>query len=215
MNNKIIAAIVVVLVIGGVYFLTQNKSTDQLAGDSKSAETQTEMSTKTASIKSLIDSGSNQKCTYQSKEGTEQSSGTFYITEGKMRGDISVDVENTKTTNHMVYDGAYSYIWSDDSNAGFKMALDSQANTQDKTQSTAVDTNKDYNFSCEKWSVDNSKFELPGNVQFADFGAMTGVNADALKASAGAAGSTDTKALQQATCNSLPEPAKTSCMNAL
>lgn len=217
MNNRVIAAIILVVVVaGGAFWLTRGNKTD-VAGDSQTAaESQVEGSVETASLKSLIESGKTRKCTYETNEGGFKTSGVMYSANNKMRGDISVDMnsEGMQTLTHMIYDGGTSYVWSDDSPTGFKMSLDQSA--QVETQNKSVDLDKDYNFKCESWSVDNSKFELPGGVQFNDMGTFTGTDVNAAaSAAANASGSLDTKEAQQAVCNSLPAVAKEACLNAI
>lgn len=113
----------------------------------------------------------------------------------------------------MIYDGSVSYVWTDGSNSGFKMALD--ANAQAQGQSQAMDPNKNYKFDCERWSPDNSKFETPSSVQFSDLGALTGGAAAGASAGANASGSASTKAMQEQICNGLPGAAKEQCLAAI
>lgn len=213
MNNKIIIGIAVVIAIAvGVYLMAGSDGTD-LASDNMSAESATQASVENSSIKSLIENGENHQCTFSTTEEGYQSSGTVYTADGKMRGDFTSEVNGVKTMSHMIYDGSVSYVWTDGSNSGFKMALD--ANAQAQGQNQAMDPNKNYKFDCERWSPDNSKFETPSGVQFSDLGAMTGGAAAGAAAGANASSSASTKAMQQQICSSLSEPAKTQCLNAI
>lgn len=216
MSTKVIAAIIAVVVIGGgaYYYSTKNTNTD-VAGESQSAEMVSGTNVETASLKSLIESGKTRKCTYQSNEGGVNTSGVMYSSNNKMRGDITIDLPETKSQSitHMIYDGGTSYMWTHDSKTGFKMSLDQSAQVETKNKS--VDLDKDYNFKCEDWSVDQSKFELPSDVQFSDMGTFTGTDVNAAASAAANAGSLDTKEAQQAVCNSLPEVAKAACLKSM
>ncbi len=216
MSTRAIAAIIAVIVIGGgaYFYSTKNTNTD-VAGESQSAEMASGTNVETASLKSLIESGKTRKCTYQSNEGGVSTSGVMYSANNKMRGDITIELPETKSQSvtRMIYDGGTSYVWTDDSKTGSKMSLDQSAQVETKNQS--VDLNKDYNFKCEDWSVDQSKFELPSDVQFSDMGMFTGTDVNAAASAAANAGSLDTKEAQQAVCNSLPEVAKAACLNSI
>ncbi len=220
MNNKVIAVILAVVVIGGgAYFLSQRKSENNVAGENQSANSATETSAETGSIKSLIAAGKSQQCTFSSKEDATQSSGTMYVAGGKMRGDFNTETNNVKVVSHMIYDGSTSYFWTDGSATGFKMALDANTKTDASAQAQSVDPDKNYDFDCKSWSVDNSKFELPNGIQFSDFSAMTGASAAAAAGAAGANASTsnsaDLKAVREMMCASLSGTEKEQCLSAV
>lgn len=212
MNNKIAIAVVAIIVIaGGAFLLTRNKAKSPSTVDSNTeatADAESEASIESGSIESLIAAGRSQMCTFSSKEQDTQTSGTMYVSGGKMRGDFETDTgSGNKTVSHMMYDGTTSYVWSDGSNMGFKMALDTSDQTSAPTQ--GVDPKKNYEYHCEKWSTDNSKFELPSNVEFTSAPSVTTGRQD------DASSSIDNKEMQKAICNNLPEPGKTQCLAGL
>lgn len=223
MNNKIIAVILAVVVIGGgAYFLSQNKNENNVAGENQSANSATETSVETGTIKSLVAAGKTQQCTFSSKEDATQSSGTMFFANGKMRGDFNTTTENVKVASHMIYDGSTSHFWTDGSTTGFKMTLDENAKADANTQSQGLDPNKNFEFDCKSWSADNSKFDLPSGVQFTDLSAMTGAAASGASGAAAAVGAgastgsaASTKAMQQQICNSLSGTEKAQCLAAL
>jgi hypothetical protein len=211
MNNKIAIAIVAIVIIaGGAFLFTRNKADDSSTVDSNTevtAEADSEASIETGSIESLLAAGKSQICTFSSNEQDAETSGIVYVSGGKMRGDFAIDAKGTMTFSHMIYDGTMSYVWSDGSNAGFKMALDADA--QSSTSSRGIDPKKNYEYRCEKWSADNSKFELPTGIKFSEIPTtMTGRPDDA-------SSSIDNKEMQQAICNNLPEPGKTQCLSGI
>ncbi len=221
MNNRIIAAIIIVIVVaGGAYWISQNKSGSEVASDSATADTKSEVSSENLSIKSLIDRNGDYQCTFSTEENGVKSSGTVYTSSGKkMRGDFDYTVDGKQNTSHMVYDGSMAYMWQQDTKEGFKMSLDATEaqKAQDKVNSTSVDPNKNFKFDCKKWSVDASKLQVPTDVKFTDLSAMMGAAASMQNAgaAASASGSLDTKEAQQAVCNSLSEPAKSACLKAM
>lgn len=209
MNNKVIIGIVVVIIVLlGIFMINRNKSNQtEVASNNSSANSASQTSVESGSLKSLISAGQTRKCTFKSNESGVDSSGTVYASGGKMRGDFGATVNGKEMMTHMVYDGTMSYVWTEGTTTGFKMALDT--NAQASSQNNSVDPNKNYEFNCEKWSADNSKFELPSNVQFNELPTMPA------GAGAGASGTMDTKAIQQAACANLPEPSKSQCLAAI
>ncbi len=208
MNNKaVIGIIAVVVILGAIFFATRGNKSD-VASNGATAESATGANMENTSIKSLIDAGGSRKCTFKTTEAGAESSGTVYASDGKMRGDFTSMIEGKETMSHMIYDGTTSYIWMDGQASGFKMTLDKSDVAAEQNQS--VDVNKNYEFDCNSWSKDNSKFEVPSNIQFSDFSGLAGAAAN-MNVNTGA----DTKALQQAACANLPEPAKTQCLAAV
>lgn len=200
-----LGTIAVAFIVGAALLVSSNKNNDSEVASNTEATAQSaaETSIETGSIKSLIAAGENQQCTFKSNEQDAETDGTMYLSGGKMRGDFAIDANGTKTSSHMIYDGTTGYVWMDGQVMGFKMSLDANSQTTDKSQS--IDPNKNYEFNCGRWSVDNSKFEIPAGIQFSEMPALP-------SGSAGASGSADTKAVQQAVCNNLPEPAKAQCL---
>ena len=211
MNNKIIIGIAVVVALAVAAFLF-TRGGNEIASDNMSADSATQASVENGSIKSLISSGENRQCTFSTTESGYESSGTVYASGGKMRGDFTSEVEGVKTISHMIYDGSVSYVWTDGSNSGFKMALDADADAQAQGQNQAMDPNKNYKFDCDRWSPDASKFETPSGVQFSDIGTMTGAGA---AAGAGASSSMDATELRKQMCNALSGTDKDQCMAAI
>jgi hypothetical protein len=110
---------------------------------------------------------------------------------------------------------------------GFKVKADAAADAEAKTQG-AVGLDDTVNFDCEEWDEDDSKFSLPDDVTFADvssMGAMASTSAAAnmnvgasgagANASAGANVNAGGTAAQCASCDALPDSAKTQCRAAL
>lgn len=211
MNNKVVIGIVAIIVILGViYFATKGGGNSEVASNTSSQST-AQQESDAGSIKELIAADKDRHCTFTLNEQEGSSAGDIYVGNKKMRGDFTTKVANVETKSHMIYDGATSYVWMDGQSNGFKMALD--ANQSNTNQSQTVDVNKDFNFDCDSWSPDSSKFELPSGVTFSEMPNFTMPNN--VNAAASNSNSVDTKAVQQAVCANLPEPAKTQCLSAL
>lgn len=136
-------------------------------------ETKTEVKNeqKQGSLKQLMSQASPQKCIVSSATENSQSEGTVFIANGKMRGDFVTEVDTKTTTSHMISDGKTLNGWSDETTMGFMFNMDQTAQAT-TTNQQAVDVNSNYNYNCEDWKEDSSKFELPKNIEFKDFSAL-------------------------------------------
>lgn len=225
MNKKIaigVGVIIVIALLAG--FFMRNKNSAEVKDDmgktlpeQEAAQPQGMQNT----LKGLLGMGQSQTCTYTVGEGL--GTGTVYINGGKMSMETMVKTGSTTTTSHMVMDGKTSYSWVDGQKTGYKMDFEAmQGNTikgdVNNSGQANIDPNKQFDFKCSRWSVDNSKFALPTGVEFTDMTKMmqdvqqmqpTGQTTPTPGAGTMPAGSMD------AMCDSLQEPAKTQCLAAL
>lgn len=202
MNTKVIGIIAAVVVIAaGVWFFTQNKGTSEVQNDTSSAQTETQLTAETTSLKELMSRGRDVKCTYDS---AEEGKGTIYASSGRARGDFEVTNDGKTSIGHMIASETTGYFWMEGETTGMKMMFD--VNDQASTNNQGVDPNKDYNFRCDSWRADDSVFTPPANVEFQEF---------TLPAVPAASTSTETQVDPSALCNSLPEPAKSQCISSL
>lgn len=216
MNNKIIVGIVIFIALGAaVAVLSTKKSGNEVASENGSQQNMESVpKVENASIKSLLSQGGSKQCTFSNSEDTTVTNGDVFIVDGKLRGDFVTNSNNIDTTSHVIYDGTTMYMWSDNSGEGFKVKADPsvlETPQAEQSETRSVDINKDFNFSCKTWNADQSFFVAPNDVNFREMPAMnlTVPDASSLPESG------DVKALQEAACNNLPEPAKTQCVNAI
>lgn len=216
MNNRIVVGIVVVIVvIAGVFLMTRNKGQNtEVASNTEATSQASATSTQTGSIKSLIAAGKSQKCTYSVEKDGASSEGTIYVGNGKMRGDFTTS--SMAGQSHMIIEGTTMYMWSDDGKMAFKMAFDpnavaANANTNTQTQQPA-DIDQNYDFDCEGWSVDNSKFELPSGVTFNE---LPNFSAGAAGAASGLSAEDQQAAIRAQVCNSLSGAQKEQCLSSI
>lgn len=213
--KKIILGVIVLLVllVGGV-LLNRAKPTSEVADNTAAttlAESQTNSTTQSTSLKSLLAMNKSQKCTFDS----ESVSGTTYISSGKMRGDYIPKTGGSTPATHMIVDGTTSYMWMENQTTGYKMDFSAMQENPTKgdinnTGQVNVDPNKSMNYSCSNWSTDANMFALPNNVQFADMSAM--MDKYQTPPTIAPAPGNDNMDQMMAACNKLPEPAKTQCL---
>lgn len=205
MNKKltyIVAGVIVVaLIVAAALYM--NKSGGP-AGGSPAAQSQT-------SLTALLAKGGSQKCTFSHEESGAGSSGTIYMSSGKMRGDFIAKVQGAQEVqSHMIVDGQTSYVWSDAMPQGVKMKFDAAAtaNATDPMAKGNIDPNQKANYDCSYWSADQSKFALPSGVTFMELGNPA--------AAAGAGTSAGANSAQCAQCNLISDSgAKAQCLAAL
>ncbi|MCL6096774.1 MAG: hypothetical protein M1444_03815 [Patescibacteria group bacterium] len=167
----IVAAVVILALLGGVAYLTLSKSSKNSQENTQPVSQQqptASPSAATGTLKSLF--GKNQYCTvtYPNNGG----SGTVYVSGQKFRGDFTVKTADGKeVTSQVLSDGVYTYVWSSDSPTGIKMKIDVTSPTA-SAQTGNFNLDQQVGLNCSAWAVDASKFAVPTNIKFTDVSAM-------------------------------------------
>lgn len=210
MNNTAIVAIVAILAIGGgAYFFMNNGDS---TGQDGNGENQQENVAQSGTFADIFASGESVECTFAHDDGTNVSSGVVYMAENgnRIRGDFTIE-EGPDTNNpmeaHMVRVDNTNYVWGSFYEQGVKMEVTAEERDQlfPEDDSTTVDPNTEYD--CKSWSVDESKFDLPSNIDFIDMQTHMQQNIEM---------SGDMKAQQCAACEQLQDPsAQAQCKQAL
>lgn len=203
MNTKTIGitGVVVAVIALGAYFAMRKPA-------------HTPATNQTGSLKTLLSSGSPQRCTVTNVAGNANSNGTVLVAGGKMRGDFTSEVNGQTTASHMIIMDNTSYIWTDAVSQGFKISLDetTKGSTETQRDNQSVDITQNVNYSCEPWSPDDNSFALPSGIQFKSMAEMMpAVPANNVPFS----GSNNLKAVQCKQCDTLPSEQKTQCRAAL
>lgn len=174
-KSLIIVTVVILALIGGALYLTFGKSTTTPQETEMMGEkTQNAKEMIKGSLKSLFGAGKNVTCTVNNIDN--QGNGTVYVTGNKIRGDFTSKIDGKTIENHFIQDKEFSYFWSSEMEEGIKMkadlgteetAISDNKDTQVSSTET-VDLNKEVDYKCSNWSVDNSKFIPPANIKFSD-----------------------------------------------
>lgn len=169
MNMKIVIIVLVALLAVGVggYYLTKDDN------DSNNAV----LNTGSTSINALLGQNNNSTCTYShTDESGNTSSGTVYLSGGRMRGNFTFQAAGQQTQySNVLRDNEYQFVWQDGSDTGFKSKIEtltSAGSDDSNTTQQAVDQDKEYDFDCSDWRVDESMFNAPANVEFTDYSAQ-------------------------------------------
>lgn len=204
----VIAALILLLALGGWFFLSGKKPADQTLSDNKTTGSSTAESP--ASLKDLLTKGQSQTCTYT----TDAGSGKVYVSGTSMRGDFDTQVSGTSLKSHMIVKENTSYVWTDDQNSGFKMSFDpdTSAGTSTNTNSSATtggfDPSGNYNYKCGTWNTNASMFELPKGVTFTEFKMPS-------QTTTGTGAGSPSAPSQCSYCNALSGDDKAQCLTAL
>lgn len=197
-TSKILAIVIGLLVIlGGGWFMfmggdktaTPSEQTSEtgvavkgeaLEETPNAAKPKETTATTKASFKDLLGRTGSQKCTITESNDISRSSGVFYTSGGKGRGDFESTVVSgpgagVTTKNSMILDGDTVYIWDAGSSEGMKMSMTEMGKTPAggtpvPSQNEVADKfNQAYDYDCSSWKADPSLFVPPAGVTFADF----------------------------------------------
>lgn len=181
---KILGLVAVIVAISAYFliFYVPDKDTDKTSiqtNEIQSQETLAKTKTKgpfagTGSLSSLRDLNENIECTisYKPNEQAEVTEGTYFVSEGKIRGDFLVESPDLtgKILSSMIIDGEFLYSWTEiDGQAyGAKIAV-SKLNEQSNNVNQPMSLDTDVKYNCKPWdNVDGSIFLPPSKVLFQD-----------------------------------------------
>jgi|GEM_PF-702972 len=194
-TQKIVAIVIGLLVIlGGGYALLnmEGDSSMEVAGDGTSNSIAVGEPNPSApvspsakgSFKDLLGKAGAQKCTVSQESDISKSTGVFYVSGGKGRGDFQNTVlsgagAGTISQTSMIMEGDTIYAWDVSTKQGMKMSMtDMEKNaqptgtTQAPTNTAAQQFNQSYDYTCENWKVDSTLFTPPTGVVFMDIGEL-------------------------------------------
>ncbi len=162
------------------------------------------------SFRSLAASVAPRRCSIISGSGPSATNGVLYIASGNVRGDFTGSAGAGSVESHMIVKRNVSYIWSSATAQGFKMSVPSASSGGQESVSGSLSYDQTVEYSCEPWSVDQSKFSLPTGISFSDVSQVQ-------SGAAGAAGNEGLRgtAEQCKACESLSGAQKAQCLVAL
>jgi multidrug efflux pump subunit AcrB len=180
--------------LAGCQLSPENKLQDQTQQKQDSTSTQNQQQNNeqaqnqfSGSIKDLMSSTRSQECTWADEEGNHS---TLYTDGKRVRVETQVNIDDSESVqnNVSIADGEYVYSWDKQTKKGMKI---SQTNQWDKAEAEGEDEevefdevepteednyqqmmNQNYEFSCQKWKVDESHFQVPNDVELTDMNQM-------------------------------------------
>jgi hypothetical protein len=125
-----------------------------------------------SSFTRLMAEGRSVECSFQKFDASQK--GTIYIDGGQMRMDSMVNDRGTEKSMHMIRRDEKMYTWGESMEGrGIIMSAsmgEAGGPMGGMTQGQNMDEEMD--FTCQPWSRDESKFEVPSDVEFMDFAQM-------------------------------------------
>ncbi len=204
--KKIAIIITITVLVGGVgAYMLLKKDSNNSAKPSSSQSVSTKVETSDASINDLLTRNASLRCTYDVQDGGSKNSGTAYFSGAKdMYGEFTNTTKTSSSTAYVIRTGDTQYVWQKDAKQGYKADVSAYDKKKQEQMSQQLDPNKKYNFKCQNWDKDPSKFEVPSNIKFQDISAQ-------LNQAQGASQEAKEKA-----CDAITDPAaKNACKNAL
>lgn len=222
MGNKVaigVLVIIVLILIGAGFTWFKNSNLKNSAVPSPKLQISVSpqavaSSDNQKSLQDLVNSGTSQKCSFADSD--TKTSGTIYVSAGKIRGDFTSPGEGQTVDSHMITEGQTAYVWTEGATQGMKISIASASTTpatssakSAKTNNTPLDISKKTDYKCENWIPDQLLLNVPANIKFNDLSGLT----PKVKSSAGDEG--DVKVTQCQACDQLSGAAKDQCKKAL
>lgn len=210
-TGYIAGAVALVVVLVGAWYITSQKTSSSALIPAGSNEKEAPTS---GTLAALAARGGSWKCDVTQVSDAGSTTGTVYVSGGKVRGDFTTNGTSAGTMeSHMISDGSDIYVWSSMMPTGMKMKATAQSQTDHAASSQQDYYNQNYDYRCAPWSEDAAQFTLPATVTFNDMSAMM----------QGVGAGTDMKAKDQmpagmdcSMCEQAPtEDAKAACKAAL
>lgn len=173
-QNAIIGLIVlIVLILGGWYFLTHpaptvmtDASGTSTTTDSGTADVQNAHSV--AAVETLATQGGNFTCSMNSIQSNSNTTGTVYASKQNVRFDLQVSQNGSRVGTHSIRSGGYIYTWVDGQTTGAKVAASASSSIIPQPEGGVVEVNLDTNstLDCHPWIPDQSQFTPPSDIVF-------------------------------------------------
>lgn len=128
----------------------------------------------------LLTQGTRQ-CTYEYSDENVISRGTIYLHQGKMFGETKATIESTDYIANILLVDNQLYSWDPITKQGVQMDYNKLKELSQSLPSTSPQSQtnnlpnleQQYEYDCQNWTADNSKFNVPTDINFIDLAAQT------------------------------------------
>jgi len=115
----------------------------------------------------LMMRGESLECTIDASSIAELESGVMYVSGDNMRGEFVVNAEGYgQVESYMISNGEYVHTWSSMMPQGMTMPVETDSEVDTAISEQSFDVDAEYTYDCKEWSVDDSYFELPADINF-------------------------------------------------
>lgn len=163
-TNALIGLVALIAVVGGGVWFFSNKNTEPMSDDSQ------EMTSGAGTFAELMAHTGSWKCDVTTSQAQAPSTGTAYISDGKVRADFTSEVNGSSVTSHMISADGYVYTWSDAYPQGMKMMIPEGETTANDSAPTGIPADENVDYSCSLWLADAGMFTPPASVSFMELG---------------------------------------------
>jgi hypothetical protein len=222
----ILAVAAIVIIVAGAFFFKKPQTTSQTNQPSDSSMVATDNSSDnkfSGTFLELLALGQNYSCTYRTTDSTgSQMSGMAYVAGAgkKINGQFTLtQADGTTMDSNFISDGEYNYIWTSAQKQGIRIKVGANDNSlfgsdSDSEKSTGISDQDKVDFDCKPWTVDNSMFIPPADMEYVDLSEMMQMQPTSAAMQEG--GESDTATPDCSVCNQIPEgPSKTQCLQSL
>ena len=194
MQNLIYIGIgLVVIGAAAWYFVQPTADTSDAVSDRGAAAVETDQEavsqlsdsdlTGMGSFVSLMGLGSSVRCEFTSTSEGQSTEGVFYTDGERFRVNAVAQAEMSTFDSNIINDGAFTYVWGSSPEGAMAMKMSNETNTDvdvpeaagysyTQTQSEQFDVEKEVQYDCDWWDVDESLFVPPADIDFMDMQAM-------------------------------------------
>lgn len=165
MTKTIITLIILLALLGGGIAFFSKDSTEPIE---ESAMT---MESYSGNLKNLLSNEKNLTCTFSKEDEFGKMDGTVFVANNKFYGEFTLTtLENEEFKTNIIHDTEYNYTWGS-SPAGdiaikFKNSDEEKLNTTDDDENNFFNPNEEIDYKCDAWSVDDSVFTPPSEIEF-------------------------------------------------
>lgn len=221
------AVVVAILIAIGAGVLVMGRRNSQPVTTSKNELLEDEnvnLGSQRTTLKSLLNTGTDQVCTFSDPDSG--STGNIYLGGGQARAEFETPTDTGDLfASNMISDGTTMYIWFEGQNTGFTASLESfddlpssaaSGGTATEGVSEGVNVNREVDYSCDPWTVEETMFEVPTDIKFVDYSSMIEESLKNLQGEDTSKETGDIETLSQcAACDSLPAESQALCKQTL
>lgn len=157
----------------------QGQNQDQQQQEEGEGQEEEEQTSVQGTFQEVLKLGTRLKCDFSSETEDGTISGTAYTDGSQMRQESTLEQGEERIESNVIVKNEEVYAWSSvQPGQGMKVSLADVESRQEEQTSEQEEADmspgmeQSFEYSCEKWNVDESKFQLPQDIDFQDMSSM-------------------------------------------
>jgi len=169
-------AVFIILGAAGAYLFNANRGQEQTPQQQATKEEIPDKSTIGTSLVDLLQSDESMQCNFNYDDKENSTAGVIYIHNQRLRADISTLIDGVDSDISMVRKDNLNYIWGSPfpQNKGLMFETDLEDLETNEQFQNYFDAEKQINYNCSAWTVEETAFETPDDVEFSDLPGIVG-----------------------------------------